>query len=229
MFQAVDLQKAWMCASLAALMRYCCELSEHVNHVAWGKQATYISWHGPFRWQKGTVCSLIVKTCNSPIPFCCFMLSPDSLPGCHRDARFEPFKGQTPAAPAPSNKYALPCALQCPWPIFPFLFFRFKPQMYFTACFWWLFTAVSFPECIDWHIDWSQNDGYNIYICIYIIYNNTYIYIYKLFSSRTIIQDLLGPVALMATMDRASVMRLIRCLLQWNVPEEACLTWWPTW
>lgn len=38
-------------------------------------------------------------------------------------------------------------------------------------------------------------------------------------------QDLLGPVALMAAMDRASVMRLIRCLLQWKVPEEACLTW----
>lgn len=45
------------------------------------------------------------------------------------------------------------------------------------------------------------------------------------FFFRTIIQDLLVPIALMGAMDRASVMRLIRCLLQWNVPEEACLTW----
>lgn len=104
-----------MCASLAALMRNCCELSEHVNHVAWGKQATYISWREPFRWQKSTLCSLTIKTWNSQIAVCWFMLSPDILPGCHRDARFEPFKGQAPAAPAPSNKYALLCALQCPW------------------------------------------------------------------------------------------------------------------
>lgn len=66
------------------------------------------------------------------------MLSPDSLPGCHRDARFEPIKGQAPAAPAPSNKYALPCALQCPWDrFFTFHFLRFEPSpmtpMYFTA------------------------------------------------------------------------------------------------
>ena len=188
-----------------------------MNHVAWGKQATYISWHEPFRWQKCTVCSLTIKTRNSLIPFCYFMLSPDSLPGCHRDARFEPIKGQAPAAPAPSNKYALPCALQCPWDrFFTFHFLRFEPSpmtpMYFTAA-WFpsdgcslqsLFQSALIGKLVD-----HKMMGLAFFLSNY--------------------QDLLGPVALMAAMDRASVMRLIRCLLQWKVPEEACLTWWPTW
>ena len=29
--------------------------------------------------------------------------------------------------------------------------------------FWWMFTAVSFPKCIDWQIGWSQNDGFSIF------------------------------------------------------------------
>ena len=110
-----------------------------------------------------------------------------------------------------------PCSVHCnahetDFSLFNFPFRTFSNVFYcYMVSFWWLFTAAPFPKCIDWHIDWSQNDEFSN------------------FFFRTIIQDLLGPIALMAAMDRASVMRLIRCLLQWNVPEEACLTWWPTW
>lgn len=66
-----------------------------------------------------------------------------------------------------------PCSVHCNAHETDFSLFIFPFRTFsnvFCCCmvsFWWLFTAAPFPKCIDWHIGWSQNDGFRFFLSNY--------------------------------------------------------------